>query len=98
MKDSTLKLLSLSICVNSNANPRITQHNNKIESEQIGNKTECALLEMAYKFGFDYKLYRNPERILKIFPFSSERKKMTTIFRDDKAVYAFSKGAPDFLF
>ena len=38
------------------------------------------------------------EEQLKIFPFSSEKKKMATTYMDDKGIkYVFVKGAPDFL-
>ena len=48
--------------------------------------------------GYDYKKFRNKDHIVKIFPFSSEKKKMATIYQDDKgAIYVFVKGAPDFL-
>lgn len=68
MSDNTCRLISLGVCNNSNANPVIT----KTSNEQIGNKTECALLEMAFKFGYDYKKWRNRDKIKKIFPFSSQ--------------------------
>jgi Ca2+ transporting ATPase len=99
MKSGTCRLLSIGICVNSTAHPKIHNKNNKVEFEQIGNKTECALLEMAHKFGYDFQTYRDreKEKILKIFPFSSEKKKMTVIYQDGKQVYSFTKGAPDFL-
>lgn len=54
-----LILYHSSVCVNSNAWPK------KLPSgsfEQIGNKTECALLEMAANFGYDYTKYRD-ERV-----------------------------------
>lgn len=94
MSENTCRLISLGVCNNSNANPVITKNSN----EQIGNKTECALLEMAFKFGYDYKKYRNRDKIKKIFPFSSQEKKMATIYEDDKGkLLCFVKGAPDFL-
>lgn len=40
MSENTCRLISLGVCNNSNANPVITRESN----EQIGNKTECALL------------------------------------------------------
>lgn len=43
------------LCVNSNANPEIINEN---QFEQIGNKTECSLIELAYKFGYDYRVLR----------------------------------------
>jgi Ca2+ transporting ATPase len=53
---------------------------------------------MAYRMGYDYKKFRNKDHIVKIFPFSSEKKKMATVYQDDKgAIYVFVKGAPDFL-
>ena len=98
MKDNTCKLLCLSVCNNSNATPTISQSGGNINVNQIGNKTECALLEMAYRMGYDYKRVRNRDYIKKIFPFSSEKKKMCTVYREDKGTtYAFVKGAPDFL-
>ena len=38
------KLLSKSICQNSNATPEIYEENGVLKNNQIGNKTECALL------------------------------------------------------
>lgn len=99
MSDNTCRLLSLSICNNSSANPKfISERGQPIKIDQIGNKTECALLEVAYKMGFDYEKHRNRDRIKKNFPFSSERKKMASVYEDDKGkMYLFVKGAPDFM-
>ena len=99
MKPATCKLLSTGACVNSNAHPKVEVKSNRTHFEQIGNKTECALLEMAFKFGYDFRNVRDKQKdkILKIFPFSSERKKMTTVFEDGKQILSFTKGAPDFL-
>lgn len=48
--------------------------------------------------GYDYEKFRNRDKIKKIFPFSSEKKKMATVFEDDKGkLYLFVKGAPDFM-
>jgi magnesium-transporting ATPase (P-type) len=53
---------------------------------------------MAYRMGFDYKKYRSREHIKKIFPFSSEKKKMCTIYKEERGkTLCFVKGAPDFL-
>lgn len=92
------KILCKSICLNSNATPDIKEiENGQLRVLQTGNKTECALLEMAYKMGFNYKQHRNKEDIIKIFPFSSMVKSMTTIGKIDGQVYTFVKGAPDFM-
>jgi magnesium-transporting ATPase (P-type) len=48
--------------------------------------------------GYDYEKVRNRDRIKKIFPFSSQKKKMATVYEDEKGkLYAFVKGAPDFM-
>ena len=56
---------------------------------------------MAFKMGYDYKKMRNKDKIKKIFPFSSEEKKMATFYEDDsskaKKLLCFVKGGPDFL-
>ena len=66
-------LLAVSSALNSNANPEFIFNEDKsiLRSNQIGNKTECALLEMAYNLGFDYKKCRKEGNIIKIYPFSS---------------------------
>jgi magnesium-transporting ATPase (P-type) len=97
MSDNTKRILNLTACANSNANPKITVHGHKIEFEQIGNKTECAILEMIYKLGTDYRKSRDKNKIVKNFPFSSARKKMTTLYTEGKTTYVCCKGAPDFL-
>lgn len=56
------------------------------------------MLEVAYRMGYDYEKVRNRDRIKKIFPFSSEKKKMATVYEDEKGkLYVFVKGAPDFM-
>lgn len=99
MSENTCRILSLSVCNNSNANPKfVAERNAPLKVEQNGNKTECALLEMAYRMGYDYEKFRNRDKIKKIFPFSSEKKKMATVYEDDKGkLYLFAKGAPDFM-
>lgn len=91
-------MLCLSVCNNTSASPAIARQGNDVTNNQVGNKTECALLEMAFRMGYDYKKFRNKDNQLKIFPFSSEKKKMATVYADDKkTTYVFVKGAPDFL-
>ncbi len=91
--------MSVSSAQNSNANPVFKLNDDKsiLRSEQIGNKTECALLEMAYNLGYNYKELRNKENIVKVFPFASETKCMTTVSKEKGKFYAFTKGAPDFV-
>lgn len=35
--------------------------------------------------------------MLKIFPFSSDSKKMTTIYKENNSIYVCTKGAPEYL-
>ena len=97
-RENSIRLLCLSVCNNINASPTLTVKGNNVINKQIGNKTDCGLLEMAFRMGYDYKQFRNRDQQLKVFPFSSSKKKMATVYQDDKGViYVFVKGAPDFL-
>lgn len=98
INDRLCELLCHGVAINSNANPKV---NSKGAFEQIGNKTECALLEMAMNLGYDFRKIRDDaqasDRILVTHPFSSARKKMTCVYRLGKEAKVFTKGAPDFL-
>ena len=49
MSENSAKLFCLGVCNNSNANPKFIQERGQaLKVDQIGNKTECALLEVAY--------------------------------------------------
>lgn len=67
------------------------------KNQQIGNKTECATLELAYRLGYDYKKVRNKDKIIVSYPFASARKKMTTIYQAEDGIYVFCKGAPEYI-
>ncbi len=43
---------SFNCCLNSNAYPVISSDH---RFQMVGSKTECALLEQAYKYGYDYR-------------------------------------------
>lgn len=49
------------------------------ELVKIGNRTECAILEMAHGLGGDMSPSAQQDHVLKAFPFSSERKRMSTL-------------------
>ena len=99
MSKDTGRLFSLGVCNNSNANPKfVAEKGTSLRIEQNGNKNECALLEVAYRLGYDYKKFRNQDRIKHFFPFSSERKKMATVYEDEIGkLFVFVKGPPDFM-
>ena len=69
-------------------------------SKQVGDRTECALLQFALDLDEYYPFIRenHPEELfVKVFNFSSERKSMTTVIPDGQGFKIYSKGAPDIL-
>lgn len=48
---------------------------------KVGNRTECALLALTEALGADYELIRARTRVERVFPFTSDRKRMTSITR-----------------
>ena len=64
----------------------------------VGNPTECALLTAAGKAGWEYKIHRQKANVAQVFPFTSEKKNMTTIVQDGNTLTAYSKGSPEKIF
>jgi Ca2+-transporting ATPase len=62
-----------------------------------GDPTEVSLLVAAVKGGVDYKKERMTYPRVDEIPFSSERKRMTTLHKTSKGTYACSKGAPEII-
>ena len=85
------------ICINSEATPIRTEQGTM---EHRGDRTECALIEFVDRLGYDYRDYRPSNKIVKIIPFSSERKKMSSVYHDLQTgkYILFCKGAPEFMF
>lgn len=88
-------MLGYGISINSDAHP--IRKGNKFE--QIGNKTECALLEMIYNLGYNFEEIRKETKAINTVPFSSARKRMSVIYQVSKTkkFFIFSKGAPEIL-
>lgn len=61
----------------------------------IGNPTEGAMLIAAKKAGIDYHEVRQHANIVKVFPFSSDVKHMTTIIKNEGDAICFVKGSPE---
>ena len=78
-------------CINSNANVTIEDGKDSF----IGNPTECALLVAARKAGWDYTKKREETDIAHIFPFSSQKKDMSTILRTAEGYMLYVKGNPE---
>ena len=47
----------------------------------VGNRTECGLLQLVSGLGADYAAARQQADLLRVLPFSSERKRMSTLTR-----------------
>ena len=85
-------LVAASFLYNSNAYP-IKEKNGKFK--QIGNKTECALIEFCDMMGYSLNKYRPNDDIIRVIPLNSKRKMMLTIVKFKGQTYLFSKGASE---
>lgn len=85
------RTLLRNFCINSNAD--ITWEDGSWTF--IGNPTECALLAAARKAGSDYQQLRKESDIVRVFPFSSQNKDMSTIVNEDRKLMLYTKGNPE---
>ncbi len=70
-------------------------HEAKRKWEMLGDPTEGALLVAAAKSGLDLHALRHEHPRMYEIPFSSERKRMTSVHRDGAGMLVCSKGAPE---
>ena len=65
----------------------------------MGNRTECALVELMDNFGFPLSSYRPSDKIVRVIPFNSKRKKMFAIVYNQKTqgLRVFVKGASEIM-
>ena len=87
----TARALLRNYCINSNAD--ITWEDGSWTF--IGNPTECALLAAARKAGSDYQQLRKEADIVRVFPFSSQNKDMSTIVNEGGRLILYTKGNPE---
>ena len=67
-----------------------------MKKEYIGNRTECALLDMVDIWGYDGKKLKNLDHQLYQFAFNSNSKRMTTIYETDfDGLMIYSKGTAE---
>nr|WP_294529118.1 calcium-translocating P-type ATPase, PMCA-type [uncultured Blautia sp.] len=85
------KVLLNNYCINSNANVSFEDG----AWSFIGNPTECSLLVAAQKAGIDYQTLRHNADVIRVFPFSSQNKDMSTIVREDGRIILYTKGNPE---
>ena len=87
LKQGDEALLDTAIALNSTAELN--------DGKPIGNPTESALLLWLDAQGKDYEELRKQVNVLKLLPFSTERKMMATLAEVDGETYLFVKGAPE---
>ena len=85
------EMLLKNYCINSNAN--ISEEDGSWSF--IGNPTEGYLLAAAAKAGVDYQELRQAADIVRVFPFSSQNKDMSTIVRENGKEILYVKGNPE---
>ncbi|MDD3839374.1 MAG: calcium-transporting P-type ATPase, PMR1-type [Clostridia bacterium] len=68
-----------------------------IQAEPVGDPTEIALLDLAYKKGLVKQEQEKIKRRVQEIPFDSDRKLMSTIHSYQDKYYVFTKGALDVL-
>lgn len=85
------EMLLKNYCINSNAN--ISEEDGSWSF--IGNPTEGSLLAAAAKAGVDYQELRQAVDIVRVFPFSSQNKDMSTIVRENGKEILYVKGNPE---
>ncbi|CAF3326610.1 unnamed protein product [Rotaria socialis] len=95
-----LPLLFEAISVNTNYTSKIEA--SKPEEgglpKQIGNKTECALLDLVQRWGGSYDQIRQDipeEKLVKVYTFNSARKMMSTIIQRNDGFRVYTKGASE---
>jgi magnesium-transporting ATPase (P-type) len=86
------KLLEVStLCNNAKIEP--PSDRNKLWST-IGDPTDGALLVAALKYGLNAQVASIQKPMVRMIPFDSERKRMTTVHKFDGKILVYSKGAP----
>jgi len=93
----TKRIICENISTNSTAFLTIDSISGK--TVKMGNATECALLACVYNMGSNYMEIRKRENEILTIPFTSSRKRMTTVLRtsDNEKLQINVKGAPDIL-
>ncbi|KAI8806547.1 hypothetical protein BJ742DRAFT_898964, partial [Cladochytrium replicatum] len=89
-----LSLLATSLNMNSTATETTKSDGTR---EFSGSKTEISLLQFTEKIGFPYSASRESNEVVEIVPFSSQRKRMSTIVGKDSEYILFTKGASEII-
>ena len=97
--DATKELFYLSVGFNSTAQLLVDEENENKEIRQ-GNQTECGLLDFIRTYGQDYQQIRSNNTEVFGIPFSSKRKRMTTVTNspnDENKLIILTKGASEII-
>ncbi|KNC83376.1 calcium-translocating P-type ATPase, PMCA-type [Sphaeroforma arctica JP610] len=90
--EKVIELLSVGIATNT------TAYVPEGHTEFVGNKTESALIGYIKEMGYDYKLIRRSVDQKAIFPFSSARKRMSSLVKQPSGVLRLHcKGAAELI-
>jgi Ca2+-transporting ATPase len=93
---ATVDQLCTSLAVNSTARQQINECGEKV---WVGNKTEAGILGLVMRLGRDFMelraIYAGAQH--KQYPFSSAKKRMTTLVRDKTGITAHTKGASEII-
>eukprot|EP00002_Diphylleia_rotans_P002961 TRINITY_DN1196_c0_g1_i1.p1 TRINITY_DN1196_c0_g1~~TRINITY_DN1196_c0_g1_i1.p1 ORF type:complete len:1056 (+),score=254.28 TRINITY_DN1196_c0_g1_i1:49-3216(+) len=66
--------------------------------EYIGNKTECGMLKFLIEEGYNITRLREEAEVVQVFPFSSKRKRMSTVVRQSGSqLVLYTKGASEII-
>jgi P-type Ca2+ transporter type 2C len=91
-----LELLHQCIALNSSPSTRV-ELKDGLPPRFIGNKTECSLLMFSHHCGFDYEEIRRQHELLKLYAFSSNRKRMSCVVTGHGGYLLYCKGAPEYV-
>lgn len=84
MKDDFAELFLISTCVNSTA---------LLRPEEKGSSTEISMIKLAEQMQYNYEEIRKKYPTLLKYPFSSARKRMSSIIEFNNKKVLFIKGA-----
>jgi len=95
LSSSYAKLFAESISVNSTG--RVKKESTNVW-DYVGNKTECGMLKFLVEQGYDYMNIRETAEVVQVFPFSSKRKRMSTVVRGaNSGLILHTKGASEII-
>merc|ERR1711871_208309 len=92
------QMLTENIGINSNGFLKKQEQGTGVRLVQVGNKTECALLQLSNDWDCEYQAIRDNLKpsVIKSFPFSSDLKRMSTVIKlPDGSIRVFVKGASE---